>query len=248
MGRSLRFRLRYGIGHHIANQSYFIHKKLKLFKNKFLYGYNPYTDPYLLLFVDPGLINEIMTTSSLNPRCNDHGLAGEIKAGSWDTNTQKLSTHWKYKDFYKHFMQNESWENTTHYSNMHNAGISHDNIILNLKKYDEMFEQFKKGDYRYGETTGDILVDEVLVNIGRDGSFILSGGGNHRLCLAKIAKLNTIPVRVMVRHEEWQNIRECICKSTKNDERIPRKFLEYENHPDVSHLIESKPRHTESLV
>lgn len=48
--------------------------------------------------------------------------------------------------------------------------------------------------------------DEVLVDVGRDGRLFLDDG-RHRLCFAKVLGFDSIPVRVFVRHEQWQRLR-----------------------------------------
>jgi len=49
--------------------------------------------------------------------------------------------------------------------------------------------------------------DEITVGIGRDGELIAFShghlGGRHRLAIARLLGLEQVPVRVLVRHEEW---------------------------------------------
>ena len=54
---------------------------------------------------------------------------------------------------------------------------------------------------------------EILVNIGRDGDIFFEDG-RHRFVIAKILRLDKIPVRVFVRHKQWQQKRE---KNIKED-------------------------------
>jgi len=53
------------------------------------------------------------------------------------------------------------------------------------------------------------LADEVSVNIGRNGELLLVDGG-HRLVIAQLLKLHSIPVRVCIRHAQWVEFREKI--------------------------------------
>jgi len=66
--------------------------------------------------------------------------------------------------------------------------------------------------------------DESMVNIGRNGRFIFDDG-RHRLMLAKIMDIDEIPVRVLVRHKDWQNIRMMAYKSSVD---------RYSDHPDLT--------------
>jgi hypothetical protein len=51
------------------------------------------------------------------------------------------------------------------------------------------------------------LHDEVTVNVGRDGR-LLFVGGHHRLSIARVLDLSEIPVRLFVRHRDWQELRD----------------------------------------
>lgn len=48
---------------------------------------------------------------------------------------------------------------------------------------------------------------EVDVNIGRSGDLFFNFNGRHRLAVAKLLSLDSIPVRVFARHEAWQQRR-----------------------------------------
>lgn len=64
---------------------------------------------------------------------------------------------------------------------------------------------------------------EVTVNVGRDGEFILNEG-RHRFSVANALGLSSIPVRVLIRHKEWQQMREEIVSK------------ENHSHPDLAYL------------
>ncbi|QZA89082.1 hypothetical protein K0C01_02695 [Salinarchaeum sp. IM2453] len=68
--------------------------------------------------------------------------------------------------------------------------------------------------------------DEVVCNLGRDGEFLFVGG-HHRLSIAKILDIDRIPVRIFVRHKEWQQ---------KLDRHSEEKTNENFGHPDLKNL------------
>lgn len=47
---------------------------------------------------------------------------------------------------------------------------------------------------------------EIAVDIGRHGEPLLNEG-RHRLCIAKLLDIDKVPVRIVVRHREWQYLR-----------------------------------------
>jgi hypothetical protein len=53
--------------------------------------------------------------------------------------------------------------------------------------------------------------EEIYVNIGRDGQFILDDG-RHRLGFAQALGFDVIPIRIFVRHEEWQRLRDEVAR------------------------------------
>jgi hypothetical protein len=68
----------------------------------------------------------------------------------------------------------------------------------------------------------DALANEILVDIGRNGEFLFVNG-RHRLSIAKILDLETIPIVVLVRHEKWMNKRDSfyIGESTSEHPDVP---------------------------
>lgn len=73
--------------------------------------------------------------------------------------------------------------------------------------------------------------DEVAVDIGRDGE-LLYFDGKHRLSIAKLLDVESIPVRVVVRHRGWQDVRDEI----RETGTVVRDELR--SHPDLVELTE----------
>lgn len=63
--------------------------------------------------------------------------------------------------------------------------------------------------------TLETLLDEVMVDIGRNGE-LLYVDGKHRLCIARLLGLKEIPVTVAYRHREWMEYGD---ELYRNDER-----------------------------
>jgi len=53
----------------------------------------------------------------------------------------------------------------------------------------------------------DLVRNEVLVDVGRDGE-LLSADGRHRFSIAKLLDIDKIPVAFAFRHTEWMQRRE----------------------------------------
>ena len=72
---------------------------------------------------------------------------------------------------------------------------------------------------------------EPLVVIGRDGTIIWRDG-YHRLTLAKMAGVEKIPVQVVCRHKQWQELREDIY-----NKGLPEECEDLKGHPDLQDVF-----------
>jgi len=76
---------------------------------------------------------------------------------------------------------------------------------------------------------------EVVISIGRDGTMFLTDG-RHRFTVARILDIPEIPVRVLVRHTKWQEMRERIAAAEQLSE-LSSEYKQYADHPDMTDLL-----------
>ena len=168
---------------------------------------------------------------------------GKIVDGRWDLDhgpevTDSNLHSW----FKKRFHHGCSWEETERYANgirkvrqgQSKRYATVDHYKKKLHSYDRMYEAFEEGNYRLQSTLADdqavgtpgdggralfpsltdhtLMRHEIAVNVGRDGS-LLWNDGRHRLFLAFVAGLEEIPVRIVVRHAEWQQLRDEVART-----------------------------------
>lgn len=186
-------------------------------------------DPYSIYYVDPADIERM--TGRKNATHDRRGDFGSVQSGEWDRNTpvasspiQRLYMTHRFSEspFYRGLKQRyiggNEWEDT----DLHRA-IIEDSFETNheiqytdwYEDIDELYELIRKGGYRaqheiadrtYRTSGGfgivDILANEITVDIGRDGAFRFVDG-KHRLAIAKILDLDTVPVSIAVRHDLW---------------------------------------------
>jgi len=74
--------------------------------------------------------------------------------------------------------------------------------------------------------------DEIAVNVGRDGDLLFNNGA-HRLAIAKLLGVDKIPIRITVRHPQWQKFREAILLYVKEH---GGKIYSPITHPDLRDL------------
>lgn len=105
---------------------------------------------------------------------------------------------------------------------------------IESKGYRTQRELQQAGDAAYHKAVWPPERHEVKVSIGRDGRIIFDEG-QHRFVIAKILDLR-IPVRVIVRHREWQQMRVDI-----HEHPGPPSELEVpvdRAHPDLSDVLD----------
>ena len=61
---------------------------------------------------------------------------------------------------------------------------------------------------------------------------LFTGDGNHRIRLAKLLGLNTVVVRIIVRHADWETKRDRIA----GDDVTPEQIDLDPTHPDLQNL------------
>ena len=171
---------------------------------------------------------------------------GRVVGGDWDqhrthlTNTDSLyeglqdryehGTPWVETEFYKaqvdRIEQGESaWGCKTT-----------DELRTRYDRLDDVYQSMQTDGYRSAQELGGgrttAALDEICVHIARDGELLFAGEGNHRIRLAKLLELDEIAVRIVVRHEQWQTIRDSIAN---NETTLAELDLDPE-HPDLNNL------------
>lgn len=122
-----------------------------------------------------------------------------------------------YQSFVERFCEGVPWEETEYYNSVLNtirsgAHWHHCRDEADLRdrvaELDRIYERMKREGY---ETQDELashpdplieLANEVCIDRSRTGEPLLVCG-QHRLCMAKILGLDSIPVTVVVRHEDW---------------------------------------------
>lgn len=204
-----------------------------------------------------------------------------IYGGDWDKKADRFEEIPVYQCFEKHFVKGIPWEETDRYirhlkqvkKGKHVRCKSKEGLKRWYSMYDELYDSIEKEGYK---TQGELIrnsdglsqkkgtkwavpplsnsavLDEIAVSIGRNGRFYLDDG-RHRLSIAKILDIE-VPVRIVVRHKEWQKLRGEIAREVEiaQEEEVEnvREYIREEfedrldeiflgiDHPDLSVLLE----------
>lgn len=152
-----------------------------------------------------------------------------------------------YRSFKAHFHHGVPWEETKLYRRRTNEDYSRrgyssgdEGLQERLNDIDRLYQNIASEGYK---TQAELAQEsntpmkardwthEVEVNIGRTGEFILDDGRN-RLIVAQILDVPKIPVRVLVRHKQWQELRKDIYNNG-----LPEEQENIRNHPDLQDIV-----------
>lgn len=192
----------------------FIEVKLRHQYNKINYG-NSVANPFKIVYINPQNINR--TTSKF---ATFHHV-GCIKGGSWDRNATPVEDHPKYRAVEQHFSEGIPWEETglfEHYEDvLRTQGQVDGHRSMNelkerYERIDEIFKDIRDNGFKSPSEVSESKLckkeklDYPAINIGRDGELIF-GVGWHRFTISQVLNLDSIPVRIIARHESWQRKR-----------------------------------------
>jgi len=208
-----------------------------------------------LLYIQPEQVKYVVWPGFYSDLSREYT---HIRSGTWDKSiVQKETGHWDnfdrrslipfekyipYRSFVEHFRDGVPWQETDYFKNATSdperdrLGTTSSPRWEKFEQWDDVYESMKEEGYKIKEDRSMSLFnspgDEILIDIGRDGQLILDDG-RHRLMIAKILGINQIPVRVLVRHEQWQNRKEAFLSSKKSSDYSQ----ELSNHPDLKPLL-----------
>lgn len=207
-------------------------------------------DPFKILWISPDQLKYEISHTDLPRRF------GRVCSGDWDTSKQKFSAKVVYQSLENHFIEEIPWEETQYYKNKHNKlrqgkptrGCS---SIEDLPQYfveiDKLYSNIVNEGYHTQQTLRSknpsktiqknldaptASMNEIGISIGRDGTLFHHYRGVHRLAIAKIAAVDQVPVQVLVRHDQWQSVRDRINNTQTNID-----FASNTKHPDLDDIL-----------
>lgn len=215
-------------------------------------------DPLKLIYVDPMAIvcnqqkfDRRKSISHSSPRLpvgpwrgfHIWKCIGRVSDGPWDEAIVPLQDLVKFRSLTSYLAGEISWAATELVERV-SAGRnswhgeprfckSEAEVSLREREVQALHERIRTGGYRARDQdewySWREIMDEVTVNISRAGKLIRNHGGTHRLAIAQSLRLDRIPVRVLVRHRRWQDVRDTVQRT----KIVP---AEYVGHPDLADL------------
>jgi hypothetical protein len=167
-----------------------------------------------------------------------------ILGGNWDLKTSPIAEHPTFKGLYEHFKNGVEWRDAAMFNT---PGFTYlqrpETFDVKCRQRDALYQSIvarglvpeftPEGEDRDNFNEGEIR--NILIHIGRDGELIFAGRGWHRLSIAKILGLESVPVQVLLRHRSWQKIREEVAAAA-TFEGLRERTRSYLPHPDLLDL------------
>jgi hypothetical protein len=167
-----------------------------------------------------------------------------VLPGDWDEHVKPHRFDRVYRGIRAHYLDGVEWEETEYGQHMLLLDELYDETYFDHRtsSCEELYRLIRFDGYERDPRPGG----NVPVNVGRNGEVIFNNmDGHHRLALAKILGLETIPVVVVVRHERWEAIREEVAVATTIDD-LSERARRHLDHPDVRPLHEFETADRES--
>ena len=198
--------------------------------------------------VGPGVIEvDPDRITHCSKRFSPREYVGTVVGGDWDRSTEKFVDMPKPTGIRERFIHGKEWEETTIFDedsylieSIRSGGEqdgceSREELMERYRAMDDLYDSINENGYRrekYGY--------HVAINIGRDGELLFNRTGWHRLSISKLPgiEVNSIPVRVVVRHEDWQSLRDQVAGCESVDE-LPDKARQMLDHPDLQDVFKS---------
>ena len=201
------------------------------------------TDPFTLVRVDPTEINR--SVLEWTPRLPQWG---RVVGGDWDRRWEPFEERAVYRGLCQRYREGMAWEETALYEafldQLERFGNAweHGSVTAfetRCREIDRLYESIRDQGYRTQADLADVseprlahLRDEINVDVGRDGTLYWRTYGQHRLAIAKLLDLETVPVMIHRRHQRWQALRER-CREGEGAPRAAGGDL----HPDLRDVL-----------
>ncbi len=155
-----------------------------------------------------------------------------IRGGNWDLKAKPFENSPKYQYISKYHELDDMSDRKGLTSGW---DISEQHLI----EFERLYESIRQDGFKTQRELpeGGDVGDEINICIGRNGKLIVKHG-YHRISIAKVLGLESVPVYIRVRHKEWQDIRDEASKATCV-EQLSTKAHQYISHPDIRSVFEN---------
>lgn len=217
----------------VIKQAPYLYKKYVVLKNRHIGGFESVPDPFKLITINP---NNVSKLTKRRFGYEHYEYSGTILSGDWDKNSRPLKAMLKVRSLVARFRRNTTWEKTELFAELINSEKNRDEVLNHLRRYDRLYEHMQQRYKTSFELPNASFMEEICVSIGREGEIYCSHSGIHRLTIAQILNISEVPVRVMVRHKQWQLTREACARQLSEIGSLTGDLESFKHHPDMQDI------------
>ena len=175
-----------------------------------------------------------------------------VYGGYWDKCRIGWDVSERHKILVSRFKDGKDWDNIAYYKTK-DESIRTDKLKQRWDELDNLYESIKEYGYiPQNELTktpeknkmltespsqnmiyGEKYPDEIYIAIGRNGEIIRLTGAEHRISMAKLLGIKKVPAVLLVRHEQWQELR-----SDVQNRGLSEEYEELYDHPDLQDILD----------
>ncbi len=133
----------------------------------------------------------------------------KINNTNWDKKGVQFIKLLEYEALYNHYTGKQNWKKSKFAERMSYFAKKYDEIEkfnnfrkslpVREKELDKLINSIiKKGVYVHGKNNKKLFIDNISAVLTRDNKLLFNNRGHHRLTIAKILKLNLVPIKITV--------------------------------------------------
>jgi len=158
-----------------------------------------------------------------------HLFRGKVLDGDWDIHKEKYEFDRYYRAVKNVFIDGKDWDNI-HFGqrSLLKEKIRGSDHSKNIQRIESLYKSIDKQGYMKSKGGSPIRI-----NIGRNGELIFNNKDGHtRVAIAKITDVNKIPAQVIVRHKQWQKLRNDVYRNG-----LSKETKKLRDHPDLQDIL-----------
>jgi len=156
--------------------------------------------------------NRIHPHAGINRGVFREDVKGYIKINNYYWDKKKgiqFTKLLEYKAVINHYSGKENWKKSEfakrmlYFSKKYDGNRKFINFRKSLtqreKEIDTLINSImKRGVYAFGKNNNKVFIDNISVALTRDNTLLFNNRGHHRLSIAKILGLNSVPVKITI--------------------------------------------------
>jgi len=153
-----------------------------------------------------------------------------IGGGDWDKNRFDLGNDPRFNAIKSHHQDGQSLMQTEYPDFIRSRYMDKvESVEGQVTEFEELYESIRASGYDDAHP--------IKVAIARDGQYLIKNG-RHRLAIANALDIEKVPVKVIFRHKNWQDLRHQFYVQKKYGNDLSPELEEFKQHPDFSDLID----------